>query len=134
MPHLVTPTLATKRILVVDDDPSLRDVIRRGIEDRGWICDEAFNGVDSISRARINPPDLIILDLAMPVMNGYEASLTLRREFPNVLIVFLSMYADVVGRTSARVLDVHAIAAKSDGVMSLMRRVEKLLATRASSN
>ena len=129
MPQPIAPILGTKRILIVDDDFNLRDVMRRAMQDRGWICDEAYNGVDSISRARANPPDLIVLDLAMPVMNGYEASLTLRREFPNVPIVFLSMYADVVGRTSARVLDVHAIAAKSDGVMSLMRRVEKLLAS-----
>ena len=120
-------TGAQKSILVVDDDYDIRDVIRRAVEERGWTCDEAFNGVDSISQARAHPPDLIVLDLAMPVMNGYEASLTLRREFPNIPIVFLSMYADVVGRSSARVLDVHAILSKSDGVANLIRRIEKLL-------
>ena len=118
-----------KRILLVDDDDGMRSVIRRAIEERGWICEEALNGVDSISKARANQPSLIILDLSMPIMNGYEASLVLRREMPQVPIVFLRMYADAIGRSSAGILNVQAVLAKSDGVGSLMHRVEQLLSS-----
>ena len=66
-------------VLVVEDDPATREVVRRALERDGWIVSEAENGraaLDSLSRAT---PDLVVLDLMMPEMDGFEFVAELRR-------------------------------------------------------
>lgn len=119
---------SNKRILIVDDDCYVRSAVRRALEERfGCICEEASNGVDGISKAREREPDLAILDLSMPIMNGYDASIVLRREMPTAKIVILTMFADVIGKTSAGMPNVEAVVAKSDGLPALLSCVQKLL-------
>lgn len=120
----------TRRILIVDDDCYVRSAVRRALEERfGCVCEEASNGVDSIAKARVHEPQVAILDLSMPIMNGYEAAIVLRREMPTVQIVILTMYADVIGKTSAGMLNVEAIVAKSDGIPALVSCIRSLFPT-----
>ena len=60
------------RILVVDDDPSIRHMLSTALGDEGHEVREAGNGVDGLSIARSWRPDIIILDLMMPTMNGWQ--------------------------------------------------------------
>lgn len=63
------------RILIVDDGDSVRDIIRIFLEKEGFqICGEAADGVEAIEKAKTLRPDLIVLDLAMPGMNGVAAA------------------------------------------------------------
>ena len=75
------------RVLIVDDNYSIRQVLgeifRREVDFD--ICGEAANGHEAIGAAKLLNPDLIILDLAMPVMNGLAAARVLRRLMPAVL-------------------------------------------------
>ena len=120
--------LRVKRILLVDDDFRIRQMVRKALENElGWICEEADNGVDGISKARTLKPDLIVLDLSMPIMNGYDAATVLRREMPGVPVVMLTLYADVIGKTSANVIGVKAILSKTDGMAPLIRCVQTIL-------
>ena len=61
-----------KSILVVEDDKATRELIRRTIEKEDWILDEAENGMLGLEQVSQNPPDLILLDLMMPTMDGFE--------------------------------------------------------------
>tara|TARA_Y100001001_G_scaffold157628_1_gene176052 strand:+ start:9 stop:1295 length:1287 start_codon:yes stop_codon:yes gene_type:complete len=61
-----------KRVLVVEDDLATREIIRRIIEREHWILDEAENGIIGLQQVSQNPPDLILLDLMMPEMDGFE--------------------------------------------------------------
>tara|TARA_Y100000758_G_scaffold181121_1_gene128863 strand:- start:632 stop:1618 length:987 start_codon:yes stop_codon:yes gene_type:complete len=61
-----------KRVLVVEDDLATREIIRRIIERDHWILDEAENGIIGLQQVSQNPPDLILLDLMMPEMDGFE--------------------------------------------------------------
>ena len=61
-----------KRVLVVEDDLATREIIRRIIERENWILDEAENGIIGLQQVSQNPPDLILLDLMMPEMDGFE--------------------------------------------------------------
>jgi CheY-like chemotaxis protein len=63
---------ASKRALVVDDQPDVRDVVRRTLEQAGWEVVEAEDGRVGIERAADMAPDLVILDLMMPVMDGFD--------------------------------------------------------------
>ena len=61
-----------KRVLVVEDDLATREIIRRIIERENWILNEAENGIIGLQQVSQNPPDLILLDLMMPEMDGFE--------------------------------------------------------------
>ena len=65
--------------LVVDDDPSLREMLRRNLEEQGWGVDEAENGVAALRRVAENPPHLILLDLIMPQLDGFGFIAQLRK-------------------------------------------------------
>jgi CheY-like chemotaxis protein len=62
-------------ILIVDDNPTIRHMLRMTFEDiSGWAVGEAENGREAIDKARESKPDLIVLDLSMPIMNGLEVA------------------------------------------------------------
>jgi signal transduction histidine kinase/CheY-like chemotaxis protein len=66
-------------VLVVEDDPATRDVVRRTLERDGWVVSEADNGRRALESLRRSVPDLIVLDLMMPEMDGFEFVAELRR-------------------------------------------------------
>lgn len=78
------------RILVVDDDHQVRDMLRRMLERAGYEVDEAPDGRAAIELYRKTPADLVILDILMPEMEGVETMLTMRRRDPGVKIIAIS--------------------------------------------
>jgi len=82
------------RILIVDDNAPLRDVLRLRLEDHPeWeVCGEAANGIEAIEKYRILRPDLLIMDVSMPVMNGVDASLEILKLSPKILILLCTSY------------------------------------------
>ncbi len=77
------PASSPGKVLLIDDGDAVRDVIRTFLEKRGFqVCGEAADGIDAIEKAKTLKPDLIILDLAMPRMNGMEAASVLSRIMP----------------------------------------------------
>ncbi|MEM1030106.1 MAG: response regulator [Myxococcota bacterium] len=76
----VGPSDTTVRILVVDDSELTRDMLVRLIEDAGYEVTEAVDGRDALERVRVRPPDLILTDLEMPVMDGFELLEAVRAE------------------------------------------------------
>jgi CheY-like chemotaxis protein len=69
-----------RNLLVVDDDPEVRDVLRRAFEQEGWSVAEAVNGREALERLAQATPSLILLDLMMPVMDGFEFVMQVRKE------------------------------------------------------
>ncbi|MCX8107195.1 MAG: response regulator, partial [Verrucomicrobiae bacterium] len=61
-----------RRVLVVDDDPATRDLLKRALEGVGWDVEEAENGRIGVERVLSGAPDLVLLDLLMPEMDGFE--------------------------------------------------------------
>ncbi len=77
-----------KRILLVDDEESIQLLYRGEFEDEGFEIDSAYNGVEALAKFQENPPDLVILDINMPGMNGIEVlrqMKELRAELPVIL-------------------------------------------------
>jgi PAS domain S-box-containing protein len=83
------------RVLIVDDDETSRELTRRYGEAAGWKCDEAENGAIALERIAERRPDLILLDLMMPVMNGFEMldELRSRPEYRSIPILVLTAKA-----------------------------------------
>jgi DNA-binding NarL/FixJ family response regulator len=116
------------RILVIDDGDSVRDVIRIFLEHAGFeVCGEAADGVQAIEEAKRLKPDLIVLDLKMPRMNGVEVASILSTTLPGVPIVLLTLYQNVLGSALASAVGVAAILDKTDGMAKLVECVRSLL-------
>jgi len=84
------------RVLLVDDSAAARRIVRVLLEDNtGFeVCGEAENGREGIEKAQELRPDLIVMDLSMPVMNGMDATRAIRRIMPNVPILLLSGHSE----------------------------------------
>jgi len=123
------PRLMPKRILIVEDEISVRNAVRVFLEhySRFEVCGEAANGAEAVEKAGALQPDLIILDLSMPHMNGIEAASLLRARLPRTPVVVYTMFGDVLGKQLAAALGVAAIVSKSDGLATLLARIEALL-------
>jgi CheY-like chemotaxis protein len=63
----------------VEDDVTIREMMRRMLEDEGWAVVEANNGISALERVRLNKPELILLDLMMPEMDGFQFIQELRQ-------------------------------------------------------
>jgi DNA-binding NarL/FixJ family response regulator len=105
-----------KSILIVDDDKLIRKVLRSFVESRTHfeICGEAVNGLEAIEKARTLNPDLIVMDLSMPVMNGLEAGSILKAMLPKVPIVMYTAHDSAAMKVQALAAGVRAVVQKHD--------------------
>jgi len=119
-----------KSILIVDDSPVVRRATRHYFETETEfeVCGEAIDGVDALDKARVLKPDVVILDLAMPRMNGLQAARELKKIREDVRIVLFTSYADAVRERDVLSAGVHAVVSKSDHLSVLVQRVQDLLA------
>lgn len=85
------------RVLIVDDNPALRREIRRQLESAGLeVCGEASDGLEGLEKAREIKPDLVILDVAMPRLNGIDAARELRKVQPQLPVILHTLHADII--------------------------------------
>jgi CheY-like chemotaxis protein len=118
-----------RTILVVDDSEFERSVIRSAVEGltRFRVCGEATDGVDAIKKARELKPNLVIMDLAMPLMNGVEAAMVLRNTMPNVPVVLFTLYSEQMRGSISPGFGVTIILSKADGLAPLLECLDRLL-------
>ena len=95
----------------------------------GWeVCGEAENGREAVEKARELNPDLIILDLSMPIMNGLTAAPVLRRMMPAVPIILFTLHENNAVEREALSVGVSAVVSKSASMKTLVHQAEDLLA------
>jgi DNA-binding NarL/FixJ family response regulator len=115
-------------ILLVDDNAVIRHMLRTAIEERSdWEVGEAQNGRDAIDKARESKPDLIVLDLSMPVMNGLEAAPVLKRMLPAVPIILFTLHDNKTLEREALALGVSAVVSKAASMKALIDQAKDLL-------
>jgi len=90
------------------------------------VVSEAVDGVDAIEKAKEEKPDLILLDLAMPRLNGVEAASVLKNTLPETPIILFTMYTDLHADSLSAFIGVDFVS-KADGVSKLLERVDALL-------
>jgi YesN/AraC family two-component response regulator len=80
--------LLLSQVLIADDSVPLRSGLRKLIEEHaGWVCAEALNGRDAITKVQQLPPDIVILGLCMPVMDGLQTARAISRLVPDLPIL-----------------------------------------------
>src|SRR5437870_10190381 len=118
-----------KSVLLVDDNAAIRQVLCQlfASEADFDVCGEAENGREAIEKAQELYPDLIVLDLSMPVMNGIDAARVLRKLMPTVPLFVFSEYCDVFSDEEARSAGVSALVSKSEHMSVLVGKARALL-------
>src|SRR5438270_7332973 len=118
-----------KTVVIVDDNALIRQALcemfkrEADFEVRG----EAENGREAIQKAQELRPDLIVMDLSMPVMNGIEAARVLRGMMPTVPLIIFSEYSDVFSEREATSAGVSALVPKSKHVSMLVGKARALV-------
>ncbi|HUA01385.1 MAG TPA: response regulator transcription factor, partial [Candidatus Aquilonibacter sp.] len=111
-----------------DDSRLVRKALRRIFETAGFeICGEADNGDQAVKEAPALKPDLIILDLSMPGLNGLQAAPLLRRSLPQVPIILFTIYPSVTLQQNARTAGVTSVISKDNPITCLVSEAEKLV-------
>jgi CheY-like chemotaxis protein len=116
-----------KTVLIADDSASVRLSVRLLLQGRHGelVVREAFDGMDAVEKAKKSKPDLILLDLAMPRLNGAEAAAVLKNEMPKTPVILFTM-TDLHIDSLCAAIDVDFIS-KVDGIPKLLGRVDALL-------
>jgi DNA-binding NarL/FixJ family response regulator len=117
------------RILVADDSELMRHQIRTILElDRDIkICAEAENGLDAVRKAQDCRPDLVVVDVYMPVMNGLAATQEIKRLMPNLPVLVFTLYDSHQIRIESEKAGADALLLKADGGVQLSPTIHTLL-------
>jgi two-component system, OmpR family, response regulator MprA len=120
------------RILVVDDDPKIRTVVRRGLAYEGYRVVEAASGEEGLAKAREHLPDLVILDVMMPGIDGFEVTRRLRASGDEIAILMLTARDEVEDRVEGLETGADDYLVKPFSFVELLARVHALLRRRAT--
>jgi CheY-like chemotaxis protein len=117
-----------KTVLVADDNAAIRKMLARAFLSDGFkTCGEAGNGQEALEVAILLKPDVITLDLAMPVMNGLKAASELRKLFPETPIILFTLYADSLLTADADRAGVTVVLAKTAPLITLIDKAHELM-------
>ncbi len=118
-----------KRILVADDSELIRRQIRMTLElDRDIeICAEAENGLDAVRKAEEHRPDLLVIDVFMPEMNGLAAVREIKKVMPTLPVLIFTLHDSREIRIECKKAGADAVLPKADGGVHLSRTIHTLL-------
>ena len=116
-----------KIVLVVEDHAIMRKMLATAFLSDGFkTCGEADNGKEGIEVAKQIKPDVIILDLSMPVMNGLQAATELRKLFPGTPIILFTLYPDGLSPEAAHA-GINVVVSKEEGLSILVGKAHELM-------
>ena len=116
-----------KRILIVDDDTEIRDLLEFDISSSGYFVDTAVDGLDGLNKALNNKYDLILLDVMMPKMNGFEVCKNIRQAKINVPILMLTAKGTISDKTSGFNSGADDYLVKPFDIQEVLLRIRVLL-------
>lgn len=126
-PQIVGGATVAVSILIVDDNKSVRCALRLFLTaHRFRICAEAADGSEAIEHARRLNPDVVVLDFAMPGLNGLDTARVLASACPDLPVIMFTSHASRALETQAQALGIRAVLSKTDGLDLLVEEIRKL--------
>lgn len=125
--------IMTSRVLIVDDHEIVRIGVRRLLagNPKWMVCGEAADGEQALQEFEKLRPDVVILDLSLPVRNGFEIAQEIRQMAPSTKIILFSMH-EIPATT--RIVGADAFVAKTSGVEELAATLERILELRSAAS
>jgi DNA-binding NarL/FixJ family response regulator len=127
--------MTTAKILIADDNEGIRKSLKALLSGReGWtLCGEATNGLEAVALADKSKPDLIVLDVAMPIMDGFHAAAEIVKKMPDVPIVLYTLHKSEQIELEGKKTGARRLISKLDDTQVLLDCIEELLNDRHSS-
>jgi DNA-binding NarL/FixJ family response regulator len=117
-----------RKLLLADDSASHRRIVKNALRDIDNIeITEVADGRQAVEAAVRLQPHIIIMDLAMPGLNGAEATIALKKLLPNVRIILFTLYGEDIGPTLASAVGADLAISKSNGLDTLTQVVNQFL-------
>jgi DNA-binding NarL/FixJ family response regulator len=117
------------RILLADDFEVVRTGLKNLLSPNWEVCGEAENGLKAVEKAVELTPDVVVLDITMPVMNGFDAAREIRRLAPKTKIVMFSMHDSARMADEAKEAGADAFIVKSSGIEEIEKAIGELMGT-----
>ncbi len=123
------------RILLVEDQEMNRDMLARRLKKRGYEVSIAVDGAEGVERARAESPDLILMDMSLPVMDGWEATRILKADEATQAIPVIALTAHAMSTDREKALEAgcDAYETKPVELPRLLGTIEKLLASQVAA-
>ena len=117
-------------IIIADDDQAFRSVLKPLLEKERElsVVGEAADGLEAIERARALSPDIILMDIAMPRLNGLEATRRIRAERPEIKVIIFTKYQEAAYRRAATDSGAEAFLTKTTRLADLLTTIRQLTA------
>lgn len=117
-----------KSVLIVDDSALIRRLLRSALSESGWIaCAEATNGREGIVKAQELRPDIVILDLVMPEMNGLETARVIKRIMPTTPLLMFTPHCVPGLEQEASAAGIRKLISKEDGPPAVLKAIQASL-------
>lgn len=115
------------RILVVDDEDALRTVLSSELEGEGYKVDTAGDGDEAIAIVQKKPFNLVLLDIKMPKVDGFEVLKFIKGKYPHVKVIMLTGFADLKNAIESKKLGAEDFVSKPYDLVDLLTTIERVL-------
>ena len=121
--------MGAKKILIVDDEPFLREIIEAQLKREGYEIIQATNGAEGLEKAKQENPDLVILDVVLPKMNGYEVCAALKSDdkYSKIPVILFSGKAQEEEVKLGEKVGADAYITKVFGSKKLLAKIKEFL-------
>ena len=120
-------SMLQKKLLVVDDDDEIRELLEFDLAHSGYIVDTACDGLDGLNKAVNNHYDLVLLDVMMPKMNGFDVCKNLRKAKPNIPVLLLTAKGTINDKTQGFDCGADDYLVKPFDIQEVLLRVKALM-------
>jgi DNA-binding NarL/FixJ family response regulator len=120
------------KILIVDDHEAVRRTLRALLRDRsGWVvCAEAADGLEAVEKTRLLRPDVVVMDVSMPRMDGIAATRIIRQHVPEADVIIISQNDPAVVRRQAADVDAYGFVSKERLGFALVPLIDRIVERR----
>ena len=119
-PEAMAQAMTRQRILIIEDERALTDVLTYNFQREGYETILAHDGKEGLRKAQTLLPDIIVLDLMLPVMNGLEEARYLKKLMPAVPVIIYTVHSDPFVEKEARSAGAFAVVSKSESAGTLI--------------
>ncbi|MEE9225285.1 MAG: response regulator [Bacteroidota bacterium] len=116
-----------KKILVVDDEDALRTVLSSELVGEGYEVETAADGDEAMNVVQMKPFDLVLLDIKMPKVDGFEVLKFLKSKYPDIKVVMLTGFADLKNAIESKKLGAEDFVSKPYDLVDLLTTVERVV-------